>query len=97
MVTNWELNRNRPTAKFAKRIIEFIGYFPFAHDGCSIGKQLYYARLVSGKTQKEVAAIIGCDVSNLRCIELDQRKPGMETREKIENFISYALRSKCEF
>jgi DNA-binding transcriptional regulator YiaG len=28
-VTNWELNRNQPRAKFAKRIISFLGYIPF--------------------------------------------------------------------
>ena len=27
-VTCWELNRNTPTAKFAKKILEFIGYIP---------------------------------------------------------------------
>ncbi len=50
MVTCWELNRNQPTAKFAKAIIDFIGYFPF--QSTSLGEQLYYARLITGKTQK---------------------------------------------
>ena len=88
MVTCWELNRNQPTAKFAKAIIEFLGYVPFSFDGCSIGKQLYYGRLVTGKTQKQVAKIIGCDSSNLRYIELDQRAPQVKTREKIQDYFS---------
>ena len=91
MVTNWELNRNQPTAKFAKAVIDFIGYIPFKLEGCSLGKQLYYARLITGKTQKEVANLIGCDASNLRYIELDQRKPGAETRGKIEEYVRTAL------
>jgi DNA-binding XRE family transcriptional regulator len=91
MVTCWELNRNQPTAKFAKAIIDFLGYVPFSLDGCSIGKQLYYARIVTGKTQKQVAELIGCDASNLRYIELDQRKPGMETRSKIEEYVGVTL------
>ncbi len=93
MVTCWELNRNQPTAKFAKEIIKFIGYIPFKVDDCSIGKQLYYTRLITGKTQKQVAELIDCDVSNLRHIELDQRRPGMETREKIEGYI----KSACQY
>ncbi len=91
MVTCWELNRNQPTAKFAKAIIEFLGYVPFSLDGCSIGKQLFYARIVTGKTQEEVAKIIGCDESNLRYIELDKRNPGMETRRKIEEYFRLAF------
>ncbi len=97
MVTNWELNRNQPTAKFAKAIIDFLGYFPFTSDDCSIGKQLYYARLISGKTQKQVADLIGCDESNLRRIELDQRKPMEETWKKIQRFIEGAAQSRDEF
>ena len=49
MVTNWELNRNQPTAKFAKAIIDFLGYIPFEVEGSFIGKQLFYARIVTGK------------------------------------------------
>jgi transcriptional regulator with XRE-family HTH domain len=51
-VTNWELNRCKPTAKLAKSIIDFLGYFPFEVDNLSLGKQLYYARLITGKTQR---------------------------------------------
>ncbi len=91
MVTNWELNRNQPTAKFAKAVIDFIGYIPFKLEDCSLGKQLYYAGLVTEKTQKEVANLIGCDASNLRRIELNQRKPEMETRKKIEEYVRMAL------
>ncbi|MFN0214171.1 MAG: helix-turn-helix domain-containing protein [Saprospiraceae bacterium] len=91
MVTCWELNRNQPTAKFAKAIIDFLGYVPFKVEDCSIGKQLFYARLISGKTQKQVAKIIGCDASNLRYIELDQRKPQNEIQKKIQEYIKTTL------
>ncbi|MFN0173099.1 MAG: multiprotein-bridging factor 1 family protein [Saprospiraceae bacterium] len=87
MVINWELNRNQPTAKFAKAIIDFIGYIPFEVEGSSIGKQLYYARLISGKTQREVAHEIGCDELNLRLIELGKQRIFRKTREKIEGFV----------
>lgn len=92
MVTGWELNRNTPTPKFAKEIIAFLGYFPFINDS-SLGKRLYYARLITGKTQKETAVMIGCDASNLRLIELDQREPQTKMREKIEDYIRASLPS----
>ncbi len=88
-VTGWELNRHEPPARLAKAIIAFLGFCPLA--GKSPGEELKYARLVTGKTQKEVAEMIGCDESNLRRIELDQRKPKPETLEKIRDFINTIL------
>ena len=92
-VTNWELNRTEPAAKYAKLIIAFLGYFPFTRNNTTLGKQLYYARLITGKTQKQVAKLIDCDTSNLRCIELDERIPQTKIREKIRGFINDAFAS----
>lgn len=86
-ITGWELNRHQPPARLAKRIIQFLGYLPFQDEAVSIGKKLYFARLISGKTQEQVAVKIGCDESNLRYIELDKRRPGKRTIVKIQNFI----------
>ncbi len=89
-VTGWELNRYEPQARLAKRIIKFIGYLPFNTEDLSIGRKLYLARLISGQTQEQVAAEIGCDESNLRYIELDKRKTGKQTMSKIQGFIEAA-------
>lgn len=85
-VPGWELNRHEPTARFAKAIIAFLGFCPLASK--SPGKELKYARLITGKTQREVADMLGCDASNLRYIELDQRKPQPKTLKKIRDFIN---------
>jgi transcriptional regulator with XRE-family HTH domain len=90
-VTGWELNRYGPTIRPAKSIIAFIGHFPFKVDGISLGKQLYYARLITGKTQKQVADQIGCDASNLRYIELNAKKPLTGVRAKIHGFTDVVL------
>jgi transcriptional regulator with XRE-family HTH domain len=90
-VTGWELNRHHPPARLAKKIINFIGYMPFTQEGVSLGRKLYYARLISGKTQRQVAAKIGCDESNLRRIELDSRNPRKTTSLKIQRFIDGVL------
>jgi transcriptional regulator with XRE-family HTH domain len=84
-VMTWEMNRHQPTAKFAKPIISFLRYLPFTFEGQSLGRQLYYARLITGHTQKQVAELMGCDASNLRCIELDQTNPLTRTYEKIQD------------
>ncbi len=91
-ITGWELNRYAPQARLAKRVIQFLGYFPFKTEDLSIGSGLHLARLVCGKTQKQVAELIGCDASNLRYIELDKRRPGKQTLAKIQGFIATAIR-----
>ena len=96
-ITGWELNRHEPTAKFAKAIIALLGYFPFEFDNLSLGRQLYYARLVSGMTQKQTAKLIGCDESNLRHIELDQRKPQAKIREGIQEYIGFSFSSLDQY
>jgi DNA-binding XRE family transcriptional regulator len=90
-VTTWEMNRHQPTAKFAKSIIEFLGYFPFTLTGCSLGKKLYYVRLIRGKTQWQVAKLIGCDAATIRGIDLEQRKSFTRTSEKIQDYIDDAV------
>lgn len=91
-VTGWELNRHEPPPKSAALIISFLGYFPFTSDDLSLGKQLHYARLIAGKTQRQAAKEIGCDESTLRLIELDQSKPQPGTQLKIQDFINDTLR-----
>ena len=90
-VTGWELNRHEPPARLAMRIIAFLGFCPY--QGKSPRKELKYARLITGKTQREVAEMIGCDASNLRYIELGTRKPTPKTLEKIREFINAARTS----
>lgn len=90
-VTGWELNRHEPPARLAKAIIAFLGFCPPA--GKSLGKELKYARLITGKTQREVAEMIGCDASNLRYIELGKRRPQPKTLRIIQDFINVAWAS----
>lgn len=89
-VTYWEMNRCRPTAKFAKRIIAFLGYLPLQEDD-SLVRRLQLARLISGMTLKEAAEAMCCDASNLRFIELGERAPKARMKEKIERFIQFAF------
>ena len=92
-VTGWELNRHIPPPRSATAIIAFLGYFPFTVEGESLAKQLYYARLISGKTQEEVANIVGCDESIVRLVERNARHPKGPMLTKIQAFIGTALES----
>ena len=95
-VTGWELNRHIPPPRSAKAIIAFLGYFPFMVEGELLGRQLYYARLITGKTQEEVAAIVGCDESIVRLIERGARHPKGLILSELQTFICSALESGPE-
>ena len=90
-VTGWELNRHEPTVQISKRIIEFLGYVPCLSNESSLCRRLHLARMVTGKTQEEVAEKIGVYESTLRWIELGKRMSFCKTREKIEAFVEEAL------
>lgn len=94
-ITNWELNRNEPTAKDAKKIIEFLGYIPFDFVNTTLGLRLKYARSIAGMSQKQAAKSIGCDASNLRIIELGSQRPFIATRTKIDVYIEKVLANFC--
>ena len=90
-VTLWELNRNSPTARYFKKILAFLGYLPDLGYGKSLGERLKIARQIMGHTQRQAAAKMKCDCSNIRYIELNARKPQAVTNQKIERYIREAL------
>ena len=90
-ITCWELNRNVPTAKYAKRIIGFLGYVPLDWRKAPIHKQLYYARLVSGMTQRDVAERLGLDFTTIQFFEKAKRKPAANTEQHLVTFIRLVM------
>jgi transcriptional regulator with XRE-family HTH domain len=86
-ITGWELNRNTPTPKYVKKIIEFLGYSPFVSEKATLNEQLYYTRLTLGLTQKQIAKQIGCNETTIRMIELNQGKAGVKIRYMLETFL----------
>jgi transcriptional regulator with XRE-family HTH domain len=89
-VTGWELNRNKPQARLAKKIIQFLGYVPSIGSQASLGKRLRQARQILGHSQEMAGKRMGCDESNIRQIELGQRNPMSHTEQKIEKYILIA-------
>lgn len=87
-ITCWELNRNTPTAKCSKKIIEFVGYIPSEWSNGQIGQQLHYTRLICGMTQKDIALKLGLDCSTIHLVENGSRQPMLKTRQKIEKLVS---------
>lgn len=82
-ITYSELNRNKPTVKYASKIIKLIGYFPFEWKDKPLPIQMKYARMMSGHTVKE----INCECSSLMRVERGTSMPSAKTKEKIEIYI----------
>ena len=78
-VNAWELNNNQPSAKYTKKIIEFIGYLPKEWLEAPIPLKLRYARLISGKTQAQASAELGLDYTTIQMIEKGARKPSKKS------------------
>ena len=90
-VTNWELNRNVPTAKFAKRILEFMEYVPNEWRDAPFHKRLFYSRMITGKTQRQVASEIGLDLSTIQFAERSKRNTIHKTRRKIFDYCTHTF------
>ncbi|MBK8483883.1 MAG: helix-turn-helix transcriptional regulator [Saprospiraceae bacterium] len=92
-IITWELNLKQPTPMYAKPIITFLGYFPLWKENLSIGTQLYYARLITGKTQVQVSKILGCNPTNLIKIEKNSsRKIFPVLTKRIKQFINHSIK-----
>jgi DNA-binding XRE family transcriptional regulator len=70
----------------AKRIIEFIGDYPFFDSSEPIRWQLHCARQVRGETQSQAALAIGCDATTVANIE-SGRVPFRKTCNKVQAYI----------
>lgn len=83
----WEKNRNSPTPKWSRKIIEFLGYFPFDWKDQELKTQVNYARMVSGHNLKQMGQEIGIDESTIYKILEGKSQPRPETLKNIYAYI----------
>lgn len=83
----WEHNRNKPTVKYASKIIQFLGYFPFQLQNQHIGIQMKYARMISGMTVADVAKEINVDCGTIGLVEKGKRKPMSRVTDNMKKYI----------
>lgn len=86
-ITYWENGRSKPQSSYYKRIFNFLGYFPFDRKKFSFGTEVFYARMISGFTLKELSALTGLSSDGLYYIERGLRNPRPLSIEKLIPFI----------
>lgn len=90
-INNWENNHCEPRVSQVRKIITFIGYFPFDLSDLTLGKALLAARQIAGLSQKRLGRSIMVDPKTLSKIEMNNYKPFEITKKKCEDFISTHL------
>jgi transcriptional regulator with XRE-family HTH domain len=84
-LTNWELNRTKPTLRFLPGIINLLGSDPSA-PGASLGERLKAWRHRAGVPQDRFARLIGIDPGTLSRWERNLRVPAGRYARLVEVF-----------
>lgn len=91
-VNNWELNERQPEVRFVGKIVDFLGYDPFAVPSAApIGERLRAKRRRLGLAAREACKVIGVDETTLlRWERGDSRKPTRRLRELFRRWLEKA-------
>lgn len=82
-ITYWENGRATPQIQHYPKVIEFLGYNPFALDKESIGGQIYRYRTEQGISHKALSRVTGFNTRKLASWEKNLSAPNLEDRIKL--------------
>ena len=85
-VHNWECGKSSPATRTIPRVVEFLGYSPYA-SGQSLGEQLAAKRRLLGLSRRRLARKIGVDESTLARWEHELRRPSGKWLALVEEFL----------
>ena len=85
-IFNWENNRISPSIYFIPKIIKFLGYYPYDTKAKTLGEKIKTYRKFSGLSQKNLANLLGVDVSTIGYWERDKNRP---TKRHLKNLTTY--------
>lgn len=72
----WETGITEPQIQFVPKIIEFIGYNPYAHlETRTFGGKVKLFRLLNGLSYRNLAKVLGSDMGRVAKWENNRRKP----------------------
>ena len=72
----WEIGITEPQIQFVPRIIEFLGYNPYAHlETKTFGGKIKLYRLLHGLSYRNLAKVLDSDMGRVAMWERNKRKP----------------------
>jgi transcriptional regulator with XRE-family HTH domain len=83
----WESNARTPLIRYIPKIIQFLGYEPYAPIGSTLSEKLKTCRTRLGISQGQLAKMLGVDVSTLGKWERGESHPTQKSLKIIESFI----------
>jgi transcriptional regulator with XRE-family HTH domain len=72
----WETGINQPQIQYVPKIIEFLGYNPYAHlETKTFGGKIKFFRLTNGLSYRNLAKVLGSDMGRVAMWEKNKRTP----------------------
>jgi DNA-binding XRE family transcriptional regulator len=93
-ITYWENNRYEPHVKHYPKIIQFLGYVWFDVETTTVGRRIYYYRILHGLSRKKFGALIPADASTILAWEKRIHIPPKAKYKKVEEIIRHVDCSK---
>lgn len=85
-ISQWVVGTNFPQVPYLKKMIEFIGYYPFP-EPTTLGERIIRYRRVHGLNQKEFGDLIGFNESTVCAWERSNGKFWPKRVQKVEEFL----------
>lgn len=86
-ITGWENGRSEPRISYYRRIIAFLGYYPFNSEVSGIPRQMLIYRKINGLTQKQLAEKVGVNASTITHWERSEHRPKGQVLAKLIKII----------
>lgn len=93
-ICNWENSWSKPKVYLLPKIIEFLGYVPFAQMNQTLGDKIKSFRKELGLSQRKLAKLWGFDQTTIRDWENGRHSPNKNMRYRINQEISFNLERK---
>jgi len=83
----WESNTRTPSVCYMPKIIQFLGYSPYAPAGTTLPEKLKMCRTRLDLSQEQFSKALGVDVSTLAKWERVESHPTIKSLMLIESFM----------
>jgi transcriptional regulator with XRE-family HTH domain len=87
----WEKNQANPSLAKIPKIIEFLGYDPFAKKSENQGDRIREYRRVNGLTQKNLARLLAVDPSTIGAWENSEYRPAKVNLERLVSILRFEV------
>ena len=86
-INYWENNHFKPEVRYVPEIVTFLGYDPFGPPPASFSLQLKAARVASGLTRRQLAALLGIHPGTVAEWERGDARPSRRLRDRIREHL----------